>query len=263
VNDAHIEAWAASHQPAAHGAVSPNLIIDSIQEDERLIPASPPPDPERQTQIGESNTLRASAAATPLHIPMPAEITPSITEDDSGLLSYAEGTLSESREDGSVYTHLDDEWIEAEVRDSLLGSEGVEALNDAEAMAEVRRLMGEIARTIEEAAQAVDRHDSFSMCLRAGQLKIADRYPFLDPFAGEFEYLAGEIVFVGQATAEEFIAGLTEALKLAAQAVMQSSGYAERFRAFVIEDLRKLQAANRSEFAKRGLDKVIDEIIYF
>ena len=133
---------------------------------------------------------------------------------------------------------------------------------DAEAMAEVKRLMGEIARAIEEAAQAVGRPESFSMSLRAAQLKIADRYPFLDPFGGEIEYLTGEIVFVGQANVEEFIAGLTEALKLAAQAVRKSTAFADRFRAYVTEDLNKLLARDRQALEEFGLDRLIEEIIH-
>ena len=58
-------------------------------------------------------------------------------------------------------------------------------------MVEIKRLMGEMARTIEVSTQAIEQRDSFSMYLRAGQLKIADRYPFLDPFGAEFEYLGG------------------------------------------------------------------------
>ena len=130
-----------------------------------------------------------------------------------------------------------------------------------EAMSELKRLMGEIARTIEEAAQAIDHHDSFSMALRAGQLKIADRYPFLDPFRNEFEYLAGEIVFVGQATAEDFVAGLTEALELAILGVAKSTEHGDRFRAYVIEDLRKLLARDRSELESFGLDHVIERLL--
>jgi len=132
-----------------------------------------------------------------------------------------------------------------------------------EAMAETKRMMAEIARAIEEAAQSVGRPDSFSMALRAGQLSIADRFPFLDPFAGEFEYLAGEIVFVGHATAEEFVVGLTEALKLAIEGVTRSTAYADRFRSYVTEDLRKLLARERDEFEKLGLDQAIEEIISF
>ncbi|HXU36294.1 MAG TPA: hypothetical protein VN937_08000, partial [Blastocatellia bacterium] len=115
---------------------------------------------------------------------------------------------------------------------SLGGEEFAPAGGEDETMTELKRLMGEIAGTIEGSAQAVDRHDGFAMCLRAGQLKIADRYPFLDPFASEFEYLTGEIVFVGQATAEQFVAGLTEALSLAIKSLAETNTYGEKFRAY-------------------------------
>jgi hypothetical protein len=127
-------------------------------------------------------------------------------------------------------------------------------------MTELKRLIGEIAGTIEGAAQAVDRHDGFAMCLRASQLKLADRYPFLDPFGSEFEYLAGEIVFVGDATAEQFVAGLTEALMLAVESLAKTNAYGERFRAYVREDLGKLLERNRTELETYGLDRVISEI---
>lgn len=133
--------------------------------------------------------------------------------------------------------------------------------DDRGTMTELKRLMGEIAGTIEGSAQAVDRHDGFAMCLRAGQLKIAERYPFLDPFASEFEYLAGEIVFVGHATAEQFVVGLTEALALAVKSLAETNAYGEKFRAYVREDLGKLLARNRTEFESYGLDQVIEEIV--
>jgi hypothetical protein len=144
---------------------------------------------------------------------------------------------------------------------SLSGEEFSGAGDNDETMTELKRLMGEIAGTIEGSAQAVDRHDGFAMCLRAGQLKIAERYPFLDPFASEFEYLAGEIVFVGQATAEQFVAGLTEALALAVKSLAETNAYGEKFRAYVSEDLGKLLARNRTELESYGLDRVIKEIV--
>jgi hypothetical protein len=144
---------------------------------------------------------------------------------------------------------------------SLVRDELLPVAADAEDMNEIKRLMGDIARVIEEAAQSVGRPDSFSMSLRAGQLKIADRYPFLDPFAGEFEYLTGEIVFVGKASAAEFVAGFGEALKLAVQDVARSTAYADRFCSYVIEDLNKLLARERVELQRYEIDKVIGEIV--
>jgi hypothetical protein len=144
---------------------------------------------------------------------------------------------------------------------SLVWDELPPAPADAEAMAEIKRLIGEVARAIEEAAQAVGRPDSFSLSLRAGQLQIANRFPFLDPFAGEFEYLAGEIVFVGHATAEEFVAGLTEALKLAVEAVSASTAYPDKFRSYVTEDLKKLLAREHAGFERFAIEEVIQHLL--
>jgi hypothetical protein len=137
------------------------------------------------------------------------------------------------------------------------------AVDDDEAMPEIKRLMGEIARAIEESAQAVGRPDSFSMALRAGQLAVADQFPFLDPFAGEFEYLAGEIVFVGHAAAGVFVEGLTAALKLSIEGVSRTTSYADKFRSYVIEDLRKLHTRYQADFERFGLDEVIQNLTTF
>lgn len=144
---------------------------------------------------------------------------------------------------------------------SLVRDELPPVPDDTEGMDEIKRLLGEVARVIEEAAQAVGRPDGFSMALRGAQLRIADRYPFLDPFAGEFEYLTGEIVFVGRTRAAEFVEGFGEALKLAVQDVARSTAYADRFCSYVIEDLNKLLTRERAEFEKYGIDKVIGEIV--
>ncbi|HEX8184682.1 MAG TPA: hypothetical protein VF747_08015, partial [Blastocatellia bacterium] len=117
------------------------------------------------------------------------------------------------------------------VQDEFSKTGGLSLTGEAVRMAEIKRLMAEIARAIEEATQAVEQRDRFAMYLRAGQLKVADRYPFLDPFGAEFEYLAGEIVFVGEASADDFVAGLTEALTRAVQGVTESSSQAARLRA--------------------------------
>ncbi len=144
---------------------------------------------------------------------------------------------------------------------SLNVKEEAAAPVDSEAMEELKRLMSEIARAIEGATKEVEPGDSFSIYLRAGQLKVADRYPFLDPFGAEFEYLAGEIAFVGRASAEDFVAGLTEALRHAVAGVVQTSVQPTRLRIYIVEDLRQLLASNREDFERYGLDKTIEQII--
>jgi hypothetical protein len=132
---------------------------------------------------------------------------------------------------------------------------------EEEAMAEVKALMGEIARTIDDATRTVEQRDCFPMYLRAGQLKIADRYPFLDPFGAEFEYLEGEIVFVGKASPEEFVEGVTEGLRLAVTAVIQASNQPTRLRGHITEELRALLARLWPELQRFGLERSVDHII--
>ena len=133
--------------------------------------------------------------------------------------------------------------------------------SDADVMAEVKRLMGEIARTIEEATHAVEPRDSFPIHLRAGQLKIAERYPFLDPFGAEFEYLAGEIVFVGHASHSQFVEGLTEALKLATKMTIDASAQPVRLCARITDELEWLLKRQKTELEQYRLDQSIEEII--
>jgi hypothetical protein len=127
-------------------------------------------------------------------------------------------------------------------------------------MAEIKGLLGEIAKTIEDVMRIVEQRDDFSMHLRAGQLKLANQYPFLDPFGAEFEYMEGEIVFVGKASAEEFIAGVTDALRLAITSAVQSSANSGRLRSFIIDKLRFVFNRNREEYMAYGLDASLEQI---
>ena len=143
----------------------------------------------------------------------------------------------------------------------LFASTNVPEIAGEAELIEVKRLMGEVARTIEESIRAVSQQSNFAMHLRAGQLKVADLYPFLDPFGNEFEYLAGEIAFVGKVKPADFIAGLTEALRLALASAIQSSSQPARLRAIAAEDLRLLGERYRSEFEEFGLIQSVERII--
>ena len=132
---------------------------------------------------------------------------------------------------------------------------------DGLVMADIKRLMGDIARVVEEATKDVEQRDVFSIYLRAGQLKVADRYSFLDPFRSEFEYLGGEIAFIGEASPEEFVEGLTEAMRLAVETIARTSSQWGRLRSRVSDDLRWLYERHQQEFQRYGLDRTIAELI--
>jgi hypothetical protein len=115
------------------------------------------------------------------------------------------------------------------------------------------RLLGDVVATIETAV-ATRESGGFAIELRAGQLEVADRYPFLDPFAAEFEYHAGEIAFVGSVDPADFAAGLGEALHVAGAALARRDGVeGERLRQRVSDALAGLYETRQSEFDAFGL----------
>ena len=146
-------------------------------------------------------------------------------------------------------------------RGDFSAASDLENTREAIVMVEVKRLMGEVARAIEDATREVEQKEIFPMHLRAGQLKVADRYPFLDPFGDEFEYLAGEIAFIGTASPSPFIEGLTDALCLAVDGLIDSSSQPARLRARIGQSLRNLLERSRQELEQFGLDQSIERIL--
>ena len=53
----------------------------------------------------------------------------------------------------------------------------------------------------------------FSTALKRKFMEKADEFPFLDPFAAEFEYSDRKITFTGDAGSDELVRGLTECVK--------------------------------------------------
>ena len=115
-------------------------------------------------------------------------------------------------------------------------------------------LMGDVVSAIERTATAHDSAGAFAIELRAGQLEVAEHFPFLDPFAAEFEYHAGEIAFVGQAEPEEFAVGLGEVLHRAIAALARRNGAeGERLRTRIAAAVAALYEARQEEFDAYGL----------
>jgi hypothetical protein len=132
---------------------------------------------------------------------------------------------------------------------------------DGDALAPLVVLMSEVVGAIEQVVTARDGAGSFAIELRAGQLEVAEAYPFLDPFAAEFEYHAGEIAFVGSVDAEEFAVGLGEALHVTVSALARRDGVeGEKLRQRIADALVELYESRQSEFDAFGLAGLISYI---
>ena len=240
-------------EPAAETFVPAPTMADRAPAEEAVLslPVEPeaPPFPELQMRASAvaAASTEGSSASDNLNAPDPQGFS-NYSTLDSGPLE-----VPHLETEAFAETHASDNGASGDVAGDV-GSQD-------ELMADIKRLMGDIAQSIERAISAVEQRDSFPMYLRAGQLKIADRFPFLDPFGAEFEYLGGEIAFIGKANPQDFVQGLTEALRLASTSVVQTSTQGPRVKAKISEELRRLVDRNRTEFQRFGLDQSVERII--
>ena len=70
----------------------------------------------------------------------------------------------------------------------------------------------DILKTVETSVDSPTKPGTFVTALKRACIELADAYPFLDPFAAEFEYRDGQIRYDGQAAAADFNQGLSRCL---------------------------------------------------
>jgi hypothetical protein len=77
-------------------------------------------------------------------------------------------------------------------------------------------VMQEVVRIIESVVDSLAKRPGvFLDNLKKAQIEKSEDYPFLDPFAAEFEYRDGEIKFQGEVPVERFVRGIKDCIDLA------------------------------------------------
>ena len=125
-------------------------------------------------------------------------------------------------------------------------------------MRDLMQLMSQVVAAVERGMTVAGRGSSFPTALRAGLLAVTERYPFLDPFAAEFEYQDKEIVFVGTAQPVEFASGLSEALRQMVEDLIYSSN--GRVRDYIAEELRKVEREQVNDIRRFNLGNLTEKI---
>jgi hypothetical protein len=76
-------------------------------------------------------------------------------------------------------------------------------------------ILQDILSKIEKLVDGASRKGTFLKGFKRSLIEKSLEYPFLDPFAGEFEYREGTMVFKGEAGAKDFARGVSESLRTA------------------------------------------------
>jgi len=83
-----------------------------------------------------------------------------------------------------------------------------------EGLKELIPILQDILSRVEKLVDGVSRKGTFLKEFKRSLIEKSGEYPFLDPFAGEFDYREGTIGFKGDAGAEEFAKGIGECLRV-------------------------------------------------
>jgi hypothetical protein len=86
-------------------------------------------------------------------------------------------------------------------------------------LGDLLRVLQDTISTIETVVDGLIKKGIFSSELRKALVKKSNEYPFLDPFAAEFRYEDGKIVFTGKTDVHELTRGLGECLGLTIEAL--------------------------------------------
>jgi hypothetical protein len=98
-------------------------------------------------------------------------------------------------------------------------------------------MMEELLKIFEETVLVNKKiRAEFDKILKKKFVENAERYAFLDPFAGEFEYDSGRIIFSGFATDRELVEGITNSIKqlteelgMVSQFLENSAAWSQRY----------------------------------
>ena len=105
-----------------------------------------------------------------------------------------------------------------------------------------------------------NRKGSFRDSFRKARVEKSEDYPFLDPFAAEFEYRNGEIKFAGKVSAEVFARGLKDCLDLALDSITVSTNKDKLYEK-IRSDLKPIIARFSEKIDAFGLKSIMPEFL--
>ena len=101
---------------------------------------------------------------------------------------------------------------------SVYRSQGKPSLREMEgvgdgSLKEISKVLQEMLSRVEKAVDQGSRKGTFIKAFKKALIEKSADYPFLDPFAGEFEYREGTIIFRGEADASNLARGIGDCLQ--------------------------------------------------
>lgn len=136
-----------------------------------------------------------------------------LTENDGNLVSgtnLLNRILQEAQGAGAVFNVYS--------ADLAASSDQMGVVVEGGDLGDLLRVLGDTMSAIETVVDGLLKKGAFGSELRRVLVRKSNEYPFLDPFAAEFRYKDGKIVFTGNTDIRQLTRGLGECLGLTIQA---------------------------------------------
>jgi hypothetical protein len=143
--------------------------------------------------------------------------------------------------------------------DMAASSNNLTEMIDGGDLQDLLRVLQDTISSIETVVDGSIKRGTFAAELRRALVQKSNEYPFLDPFAAEFSYDNGKIVYTGNPDTRELTRGLGECLGLSIEAI--SGKYSkQKILDRVKGELAQIKADFRQEIKKFNLDTTMPEI---
>jgi hypothetical protein len=129
-----------------------------------------------------------------------------------------------------------------------------------EDLREVITIFEDILSRVEKVADSESRKGTFLKEFRRSLIEKSVEYPFLDPFAGEFEYQEGTISFKGEVGTQEFAKGIGESLQMTVNHLEVELQKNKMLTAMLMLEIESLLEYYREEMKRLGVDTVLHSI---
>ena len=126
-----------------------------------------------------------------------------------------------------------------------------------EGLKELIPILQDILLRVEKMADSVSRKGTFLKEFKKSLIEKSGEYPFLDPFAGEFEYREGTIGFKGDAGTEEFAKGIGECLRVTLNHLEEELPKHKMLPAKLMLEIESFLEHNREGLKRLGVDTVL------
>jgi hypothetical protein len=120
-------------------------------------------------------------------------------------------------------------------------------------------LWQEVLQATEAGVDGATKPGTFLVAFKRACIDLANTFPFLDPFAAEFEYKDGKIVYQGSATAGEFNQGLSRCLAQCLRGLATQPGTKDLL-VRLSSGLSSLRRQQEQRLAEVGLVEAIPEV---